>query len=88
MLSFEIPVHQKLTEGINNKANAKFLRDTRFEALKSSNIFHEAFATIKEIINVAAKQLLKVIRDKKNDILQINQALASLYIHPGGNPIV
>ena len=53
-VSLDIPVHQKLTEGIKRRAKAAIFVLFVFNEYTSSKIFQEAFAAIKENKNVPA----------------------------------
>ena len=83
-VSFEIPVHQKLTVGINKTQSAAmcFLCVSNFTI--NSKTLHEAIAVKKAKTSVVAKYDLKVKKDTIDAILHMNHASGSLYSHPGG----
>ena len=86
-VSFEIPVHQKLTVGTNKTQSAAmcFLCVSNFTI--NSNTLHEAIDVKKEKTSVAPKYDLKVKKEIIDAILQINHASGSLNNHPGGYPV-
>ena len=78
MVSFEIPVHQKLTEGINKMHHAAMFFLWVFNFKISSKIRQEAIAEKKAKNKLAAKQDFNVKNETNDPSLQINQASGSL----------